>query len=227
MPSKSLRAVRTTAERTARGGVGVGVHDDVDQQVAGGVLDVDLRAVARPIGGELVPDRAGQQHAGDHAHRGEHADRGVRLHRDERAGADLAAVAGRGEQRRLRHRRRGHVAEAHELPRLAAERVDPFEQRPCRAASSSWDSSPREAERLGHREHDGHAVVDAGDLDAVDRVPHVAGGQQAAGGRALGVGEREHDRRGRAGHAGDGDVAAVLDPAVGGRRRWRRRCCRS
>jgi hypothetical protein len=36
---------------------GVGVHDDVDQQVAGGVLDVDLRAVARPVGGELVPDR--------------------------------------------------------------------------------------------------------------------------------------------------------------------------
>ena len=45
VPSKSLRAVRTTPERTTRGGVALGVDDDVDQQVAGGVLDVDLRAV--------------------------------------------------------------------------------------------------------------------------------------------------------------------------------------
>ena len=44
VPSKSLRAVRTTPERTTRGGVDGAVDDDVDQQVAGGVLDVDLRA---------------------------------------------------------------------------------------------------------------------------------------------------------------------------------------
>ena len=42
VPSKSLRAVRTTPERTTRGGVDAAVDDDVDEQVAGRVLDVDL-----------------------------------------------------------------------------------------------------------------------------------------------------------------------------------------
>src|SRR3712207_5188168 len=48
------------------------VDDDVDHQVARGVLDVDAGGAGRPAGGELVADGARQQHPGDHADRPEH-----------------------------------------------------------------------------------------------------------------------------------------------------------
>ena len=103
----------------------------------------------------------------------EHADRGVRLHRDERRGCRPGPPSrGGGEQHRLRHGRRGHVAQAHQLPGLAAEARRPARAAPSSAASSLVGLVAGEAERLRRiASDDRHAVVDAGDLDAVDRVP--------------------------------------------------------
>ncbi len=60
-----------------------------------------------------------------------------------------------------------------------------------------------DAEVGGPGHDDRHAVVDAGDLDAIDDVQHAAGRQQCAGGRARGISEQQADRRGGAGDAGD------------------------
>ena len=94
MPSKSLRAVLTTpALRTAAGCYAdVDVH--VDLQVTGRVLDVEPVPGRRQLS-QLGADAARQEQRGGHAHRAEHADRMVRQHRDERAGADRAAVTRR------------------------------------------------------------------------------------------------------------------------------------
>ena len=137
-----------------------------------------------------------------------------------------AAVPGGREQHRLGHRGAGDVAQAHQLAGLAAEGVDPLEQRRVRG-ELLVRLVAGEPERLGQRQDDRHAVVDAGDLDALDRVADVAGRQQRAGGRALGVGEgerrperpcpgRRRSRRRRG-----------TRPVRRGSGRWRRRRCRS
>src|SRR6185312_16786784 len=79
-----------------------GVELDVDQQMAGGMLDVEgLARAGWP--GQLGTSRPGQQQRGDRADRAEYADRSVRVGRDKGAGADGAAVPGRADQSGLRH----------------------------------------------------------------------------------------------------------------------------
>ena len=219
VPSNSLRAVRTTPERTTRGG---GDRRRRRRRRPAGDRSGARRRPARCPAGQssvsswptapgssmpvttLTAPRTPIEVCGCTGMK-------ERVH-------DLAAVARRRQQHRLRHRGRRHVPHAHELGGLAPERVDPLEQGGV-GGQLLVRLVAGQPERLRQGENDGHAVVDAGDLDALDGVAHVTGGQQRAGRRALGVGERENHGRGRARDAGDLDVAAVLHPSPGRRER--------
>ena len=136
------------------------------------------------------------------AHRGEHANRRVRAMRDERARRDDAAVARRRHEDHLRH---GLLLTS---PRFI---IGPTLRRiaSIRAFSSMSASScvarlvAGAADVAGAHDDDRHAVVDAGDLDAVDDVHRPAGRQQRAARRSGGVGEAQRNRRRRPGHAVD------------------------
>jgi hypothetical protein len=133
--------------------------------------------------------------------------------RDERPGTDRAAVRRGGDERDLRHRGAGHVAQAHQPAGREPQRLHPGAQFGIRLeVSHRLVPGPAEIGR-GH-DHDWHAVVYAGDGDPVDDVADVARRQQGAGGRPLRAREVEHHRRGRPGDAGDRGLARVVDDAV-------------
>jgi len=63
-------------------------------------------------------------------------------------------------------------------------------------------------------QHHRHAVVDAGDLQAVNGVLDVAGGQQTGTDRAGGIQKVDGDGRRGAGHAVDTGVAVIGDMSI-------------
>ena len=163
VPSNSLRAVRTTPGAERRAGARPEASTTTStSRCPVGCSTSTCEVSGRPVLGELVPDRAGQQHAGDHADRAEHADRGVRLHRDERAGAHLAAVARRRRAARSWAPRTTTTSPSPiSAPALRAEGVDPLEQRGV-GGQLLVRLVAGQAEGLGERDDDRHAVVDAG-----------------------------------------------------------------
>ena len=214
MPSNSLRAVRMMparldVERT------VGVQRGVDRgrEHAGRVLAHEARAVgARAQHGRRRRPR--QPRRGGDRHGAEHADRLVHTVRDERAGAQVAAVARRRDERDLGDTGAGDVAEVHHRPGREADRLDAGAQLGVRLELLRRLVAG-DADVGGAQHDDRHAVVDQRDLDAVDHVDAVAGRQQRAARAAGDAVEVELDRGGRARHAVDRGVAGVVgQPAV-------------
>ena len=138
---------------------------------------------------DLVRRRPGSTAAVPTRDRAQHADRRVAVVRNEGARADRAARARRGDQAHLRHDLVRDVAEVHQRSGLEPDRFE----RACgirhrRSAHPAFRSRSCRGLRRAH-DDDRHAVVDAGHLDAVDVVDHVAGRQQRAADRSGGVRE--------------------------------------
>ena len=102
----------------------------------------------------------------------------------------------------LRHRLASDVAEVH--PRADGETY-PLDAafRSASASRSAGASYPVLPRSLGLQQHDRHAVVDTGDLEAVHPIDDGARRQQRAAARARDVDEVDRNRGRRAGHAID------------------------
>ena len=119
-----------------------------------------------------------------------------------------------------------HIAQTHQFPGLQPDVLEPVGE--IGVGFQCFGGLVPGDPQIGGVENDHrHAVVDAGDLDSVDRVDDMTGREQGTAGRAGGVGEREADRCRCPGYTVDGDVTGVLDLAARGAGRWRWRCCRS
>ena len=123
--------------------------------------------------GDLGGRAAGQQRGGGDAHRAEHTDRVVAAVRDERAGAEAAAFARRGDERQLRHGERGDVAEVHHR---ADGEPDALEHVAEVAVGLQLGRLlvAGHADVVGPQHDDRHPVVDQRDRDALDDVDGVA-----------------------------------------------------
>ncbi len=131
------------------------------------------------------------------------------------ARADAEGVVAGADDHRLGHHAARHIAEAHALARGQAQRFQAAHQRGI-AVELGGRFAPAQTEVGRAHDHQRHRRVDAGDVEAVDRVDAPAGREQRARHRAPGVEEIQADRRGRAGDAIDAG-RAVVDHAATGR----------
>ena len=158
--------------------------------------------------------RARQREGGRHADGAGHRVRRMATLGREVARGDAVLVVAGAHDHRLGHHAGADVAQAHRLAGRAAQRFDAVEQRAVRVEFGRRLAAG-EAEVGRTHDHQRHCRVDAGDLDAEDRVDAPAGGEHRAGDRAPGVEEVELDRCRGAGHAIDAGRAFVDHSAAG------------
>jgi hypothetical protein len=209
-PRMMGRAVRSRAARVTDCGSAGSSPRSTENSPLGCSTDTSLSLP----GGHAVGDRT-LQHAGrGHGHRAQHAHRGMAVVRDEGARADASAVARRGDEAHLRHHLVLHVAQVHGRSGLQADGFDARLQFGVGVQLVAGFVAGA-SEVAGAHQHHRHAVVDAGDLHAVELVHHVAGGQQLAAHRTGGFEEVDLDRGGGARHAVDARIAVVAHAAAG------------
>ena len=109
----------------------------------------------------------------------------------------------------------GNISEAHQQASLQAQLFQTIQQHRIRVECRRLFIA-RNAEIACAHDHQRHRGIDAGDLDAVDRVDALPGRKDLAGDCAPGVEKVQQDRRRRARNAVDPGIA-LIGHALAGR----------